>query len=157
MNQRNIDIRMPNDERSSRLECCRNGGVIFGRLVIRHSFELRHLDSSLPRVCYSCDSRALVRNQAPLFDFSSNAALIAARTPSGLLSFRSTGRLLMNRVGVTFTPRKSPSAWSESMRSFALSLSISFLNCSILRPSVPAYDSNNSRAFGALLQPDCSR
>jgi hypothetical protein len=44
MNERNTDIRMPNDERSSKLECPRSGGIIVGHFVIGHSFELRHLD-----------------------------------------------------------------------------------------------------------------
>jgi hypothetical protein len=35
---------MPNDERSSKLECPRSGGIIVRHSVIRHSFELRHLD-----------------------------------------------------------------------------------------------------------------
>jgi hypothetical protein len=35
---------MPNDEGSSKLECPRTGGIIVRYLVIRHSFELRHLD-----------------------------------------------------------------------------------------------------------------
>jgi hypothetical protein len=41
MNERNVDIPTPNDERSSELECARSGGII-RHLVIRHSFELRH-------------------------------------------------------------------------------------------------------------------
>jgi hypothetical protein len=44
MNERNIDIRMPNDKRSSKLECPRSGGIIVRHLAIRHCFELRHPD-----------------------------------------------------------------------------------------------------------------
>jgi hypothetical protein len=35
---------MPNDKRSSKLEYPRSGGIIVRHSVIRHSFELRHLD-----------------------------------------------------------------------------------------------------------------
>jgi hypothetical protein len=35
---------MPNNERSSKLKCPRSGGIIVRHSVIRHSFELRHLD-----------------------------------------------------------------------------------------------------------------
>jgi len=35
---------MPNDKRSSKLDYPRSGGIIVRHSVIRHSFELRHLD-----------------------------------------------------------------------------------------------------------------
>src|SRR5919108_6264912 len=63
--------------------------------------------SSIRHCLDSRDSRAQA-HQAPLLDLSASAALMAARTPSGVLSFGSTGWLLMKRVGVTFIPRDSP-------------------------------------------------
>jgi hypothetical protein len=50
------------------------------------------------------------KNHAPPFDFASSAALIAARTPAGFLSFPSIGWSLMYKLGVIFIPSESPRA-----------------------------------------------
>ena len=75
----------------------------------RHCFIIRHFTPflfALIRVIRGQSNK----NHAPFFGFAASAALIAARRPSGFLSFPSSGWLLMNSVGVTFTPRESPRA-----------------------------------------------
>ena len=80
------------------------------------SFGFRHLTTFLIPVDSRVSAVASAKadnswdNHAPLFDFSSSAALIAARTPSGFLFLGSTGWLLMKNVGVIVTPRESPRA-----------------------------------------------
>src|SRR5256885_6462657 len=118
MNERIPVIELPNDKRSSKLEYPRSGGIVHISQFIA---------PTVHRALYLC-GLASQTGQVPFFDFCSNAALIAARTPSGFLSFGSSARLLMNSVGVAVTPRKSASARSESIRSLTLSPSSSFLN-----------------------------
>src|SRR5437588_415780 len=58
-----------------------------------------------------CRGSRVIRDQTPhVCDFPTSAALIAARTPSGLLSLPTTGWLLMYSVGVIVIPRDSPRA-----------------------------------------------
>src|SRR6266436_3313802 len=100
---------MPTDERGCELESRGSGGIIVCHAPMRHSSELRHSSFGIGARLLFIWIRVIRGYQAPLFDFSCSAALISARIPSGFLSFGSTGRLLMNSVGVTFIPKESAS------------------------------------------------